>query len=56
MDLARHSVPAIDSFEHGIIFAHVVVRLVDFVSGIRMHPLELNIAVCSQFVGNGGSS
>ena len=48
--------PAIDSFEHGIIFAHAVVRLVDFVSGIHMHPLELNIAVCSQFVGDGRSS
>jgi hypothetical protein len=52
----RHSVPAIDSFERGSIFAHVVVRLVDFVGGIRMHPLEPNIAVCSQFAGDSGSN
>ena len=29
-----HTMPAIDLFECGIIFTHVLVRLVDFVSGI----------------------
>lgn len=46
--------PAIDSFECGITFAHVFVRLVDFINGIHMYPLELNIVVCSQFAGDGG--
>jgi hypothetical protein len=51
-----HSVPVIDLFECGVIFAHVIVHFVVFVDEIRMHPLESNITVCSQFAGDGRSN